>query len=127
MRIALSCLTCLLLAAPAARAAQAQTAAPPGDSGAPPAPAAGPAREHPSLRSLDTNHDGMISREEAQARRGLSRRFAEIDGNHDGQLDRDELRAWHQQMKARRGQRQQGGPTAQPTLPPPDASSGGPG
>ena len=71
---------------------------------------------------LDANHDGVISRDEAQSRPGLARHFDQIDTNGDGQIDRSELRAWRDQMKARREQRQQSG---QQSASPADASSGG--
>jgi Ca2+-binding EF-hand superfamily protein len=40
---------------------------------------------------LDTNHDGMISSEEAQASSVVSRSFAKADANGDGQIARDEF------------------------------------
>ena len=38
----------------------------------------------------DTNHDGKLSREEAQAIPALAQRFDEIDANHDGFISREE-------------------------------------
>jgi Ca2+-binding EF-hand superfamily protein len=49
------------------------------------------------LEALDTNHDGMLSRAEAQAHPHLSQHFDAIDANRDGILSRDELMAWRQQ------------------------------
>jgi hypothetical protein len=49
------------------------------------------------LEALDTNHDGLLSRAEAQAHPHLSQHFDAIDVNRDGILSRDELMAWHQQ------------------------------
>jgi Ca2+-binding EF-hand superfamily protein len=67
---------------------------------------------------LDANHDGVISKDEAQSRPGLARHFDQIDTNRDGQIDRSELRAWRDQMKSRREQRQQSAAAA-------EGSSGG--
>lgn len=128
MRITHAFLLLLLCASPAAFA---QDAPPPDESAVP--SSTQPMRQHEPIWTLDVNHDGMISRAEAQPRRGLSRRFDEIDTNHDGQLDRNELRAWHQQMKARKAEHSQQQPQAgaasnQPTMPPPpppDDGSGG--
>lgn len=52
------------------------------------------------LRAADTNHDGMISREEAAALPKLAEHFDAIDTNHDGQITREELRAYYKQMRA---------------------------
>ncbi|SRR5579885_126432 len=73
----------------------------------------------PERQPLDANHDGVITRDEAQARPGFARHFDEIDTNHDGKIDRAEFRAWHQQMKSRREQKQ--GQSAAPA----ENSSGG--
>lgn len=59
----------------------------PGASSPTPAPAAGGAA------SLDTNRDGLISREEAKASSELSSRFNELDKNRDGSLSAEELGA----------------------------------
>ncbi|MEO6968880.1 MAG: hypothetical protein ABI132_10585 [Rhodanobacteraceae bacterium] len=127
VRKSFSCFALLLLATSAAFA---QTSPPPdqADVSAPSAPP--PMRRHESMWTLDANHDGMLSRQEAQGRPGLAKHFDQIDSNHDGEIDRDEWRTWHQQMKARhpaRMQQQQGAaPTSQPPQPPPneDSSSG---
>jgi Ca2+-binding EF-hand superfamily protein len=47
------------------------------------------------LRRLDTNKDGMISRDEA-AGRPLAKAFSQLDKNKDGYLDRIELIPWVQ-------------------------------
>jgi len=47
------------------------------------------------LMAADANHDGQLSRTEAQAHPHLAKNFDAIDTNHDGQLSGDELRAWH--------------------------------
>jgi Ca2+-binding EF-hand superfamily protein len=58
-------------------------------------------RDH--MASLDTNSDGLISREEAKAYPRLAEHFDEIDTNKDGQISHDEMEAhhkqWHQQMR----------------------------
>ncbi len=51
------------------------------------------------LKALDTNGDGLISREEAQAAPRLAKNFDAIDTTHDGQLSKDELRAWAKQKR----------------------------
>ncbi|HEY3521181.1 MAG TPA: hypothetical protein VGK80_09085 [Rhodanobacteraceae bacterium] len=55
---------------------------------------------------LDANHDGIITREEAQAHPGVAKHFDQIDANHDGKIDRSELRTAQDRMKQRRGQKQ---------------------
>lgn len=47
----------------------------------------------PTPQQLDTNGDGLISRDEAQPAPRLSASFDRIDTNKDGQLSREELRA----------------------------------
>jgi hypothetical protein len=49
------------------------------------------------LAALDTNHDGVLSRDEIQAHPHLAQKFDAIDTNRDGGLSRAELMAWHQQ------------------------------
>src|SRR5262245_51663959 len=61
--------------------------------------AGGPGGPMGRLKRADTNHDGMISREEAAALPMISKHFDEIDTNHDGQLTADELHAFHQKMR----------------------------
>lgn len=43
------------------------------------------------FRTLDTDHDGFVSRAEAQKLRDYTRAFTEADQNHDGKLDADEF------------------------------------
>jgi Ca2+-binding EF-hand superfamily protein len=44
-----------------------------------------------ALGKLDTDRDGLVSREEAQAKPGLSDKWSSLDQNADGQLDAEEL------------------------------------
>lgn len=60
---------------------------------------AGPGKAKPRLKDLDTNHDNMISRDEAQGRPRLAKNFDAIDTNKDGQLSRGELKAYRQAHK----------------------------
>lgn len=43
------------------------------------------------LTKLDTNHDGVISQEEAKANPDLAARFSEIDANSDGRIESAEF------------------------------------
>ena len=43
------------------------------------------------LQSLDTDHDGYISQEEAMNNQDLVNRWGELDTNADGQLDEEEF------------------------------------
>lgn len=45
------------------------------------------------LRSADTNGDGMISREEAQALPRLAKHFDQIDADKNGQITAEEMKA----------------------------------
>src|SRR5262245_17322952 len=67
----------------------------PGASSPTPAPqggtGAGSSGMQPGTARLDTNRDGLISREEAKASSELSSRFKELDKNGDGQLSAEEL------------------------------------
>jgi Ca2+-binding EF-hand superfamily protein len=56
------------------------------------------------LKAADTNGDGLISREEANALPMLAKHFDEIDTDHNQQLSPDELRAFHQKMRAQHEQ-----------------------
>lgn len=42
------------------------------------------------FRKYDTNHDGLLTRQELKARRDLLRVFEEADADHDGTLDLNE-------------------------------------
>lgn len=66
----------------------------------------GAAHAQGRIAALDTNHDGLLSRAEAQAHPHLGQKFGEIDANGDGYLSREELMAWHQQH---RGEGHEGG------------------
>ena len=96
--------TALVLASATAFSTLAQTPA------APIAPASGPRTPGKALKTLDTNKDKMISRDEAKGRPHLSKKFDAIDTNNDGQLSRDELNAYR---KAHKGERK-GEAKAQP-------------
>lgn len=57
---------------------------------------------HPGLfKQLDTNYDGLISRQEATVRPFLAKRFDAIDTNRDGQISRTEMKAFRQAQAAR--------------------------
>ncbi len=49
-----------------------------------------------SFESLDTNSDGHVSKEEAQAEQAISARFAKLDRNDDGKLSQWEFNAYRQ-------------------------------
>ncbi len=60
------------------------------------------------LQAADTDHDGRISKAEAEAKLPrIAKRFDQLDGNHDGYLDADELKAMASQLRARRNDAQQ--------------------
>jgi EF hand len=64
------------------------------------APARGGGAE--KMRAADTNGDGLISRQEADASLPrVAKHFEEIDANKDGQLSREEMRAFHDARKAK--------------------------
>jgi len=46
-----------------------------------------------SFKDLDTNHDGKISREEANKSPDVSSKFTQADANKDGKLDAAEFAA----------------------------------
>ena len=50
-----------------------------------------PAGNNFTLRSLDTNKDGVISRDEAKSSPELAKRFNEMDKDGDGKLSVQEL------------------------------------
>lgn len=91
---------------------------PPAGADAPPPPpgAGGPMRERmrEKMRSrmidrLDTNHDGMISRDEYRAE--AAERFDRMDTNHDGFVDASERAAMRDRMG---GMMRRGGDTPPP-------------
>lgn len=53
----------------------------------------GRTRKTQALEQLDTNHDGVLTREEAASSRKLMANWDMIDTNKDGRLSADELRA----------------------------------
>lgn len=101
-----------LLASPLALAQQTSPAAPgtsrlvpPGNNGTgtgtTPRPARGPDAAQPrGFARADTNKDGAISREEAQAR--FNQRFDAMDKNHDGKVTPEEMRASRDGARAER-------------------------
>jgi Ca2+-binding EF-hand superfamily protein len=56
------------------------------------------------LKAADTNGDGLISKDEAQALPMLAKHFNEIDTDQNGQLSPDEIRAFHEKMRAQHEQ-----------------------
>ena len=58
------------------------------------------------IKAADTNGDGFISKDEAQALPMLAKHFNEIDSDGNGQLSPDELRAFHEKMRAQHEQMQ---------------------
>ncbi|MBS0194511.1 MAG: EF-hand domain-containing protein [Proteobacteria bacterium] len=97
----------ILLAAPVL----AQSAGSPADDA--PAAAASATQQHwhhgPSLKerfaAADLNHDGRLTKEEAASIPFVAKHFDQIDSNHDGYVTLEEIKAWHQEMKAKRAQR----------------------
>lgn len=47
----------------------------------------------PSMKQLDTNNDGSVSKEEAKKSATISKRFKELDKDNDGKLSATELSA----------------------------------
>ena len=45
------------------------------------------------LKSLDTNHDGFVSRDEAKKSTDIDKRFGQLDLDRDGKLSQAELNA----------------------------------
>ena len=88
--------TVLVIASAAAFSALAQTPPAPAAPGAPTQGARTPGK---GFKALDTNHDKMISRDEAKAKPHLSKNFDAIDTNKDGQLTREELKAYRHAHK----------------------------
>ncbi|PTN56330.1 hypothetical protein C9J98_01020 [Stenotrophomonas panacihumi] len=55
------------------------------------------------FRAADTNHDGQISRAEANASLPrIAKRFDQLDANGDGQLSAEEFRAAMERARAQR-------------------------
>jgi hypothetical protein len=50
----------------------------------------------------DTDHDGKLSRTEAQAMPAVAKHFDEIDADHDGYITHAELRAARERYQAAR-------------------------
>lgn len=49
---------------------------------------------HIDFATLDRNHDGFISRQEAQANPTLAREFDALDTHHSGRLSKAQLEGW---------------------------------
>jgi hypothetical protein len=66
----------------------------------PPEAAAHPERGW--LKRFDTNGDGAVTQDEAQAAANarIEKTFAELDANHDGQITQDEISAAHDARRA---------------------------
>jgi len=58
-----------------------------------PGGAAGNGSSVSSMKRLDTNNDGSVSREEAKKDTNISKRFKELDKDNDGKLSATELSA----------------------------------
>jgi hypothetical protein len=88
----------------------------------PPPPPPEPPVKHGAARfeQIDVNHDGLISREEAQAEPALAKHFDEIDTDHDGTITREELKAFRMARKERKAEKAQ---TASPMTPPPPTTA----
>lgn len=56
------------------------------------------AHPHHDPMQLDTNKDGLVSREEAKAHEHLAAHFDVVDLNHDGNIDAGEFRQHHASM-----------------------------
>ena len=48
---------------------------------------------------LDTNHDGVISRDEAKADATLSQEWSKADTNKDGKIEESEFSAFEEEME----------------------------
>lgn len=57
------------------------------------------------LKKMDTNQDGQISLDEAEAANAerLLENFSEIDTDGDGNITREEMRAFHEAKRAEKG------------------------
>jgi Ca2+-binding EF-hand superfamily protein len=60
-------------------------------------------KAHQRLKEADKDHDGRISRSEAEASMPrLAKNFDRIDADKDGFVTREEMRAFHEQQRAQR-------------------------
>ncbi len=60
------------------------------------------------LQRVDTNHDGQISKAEAEANAPrLAEHFNEVDSNHDGLISAEELQAFHVAQDEKRHEKRQ--------------------
>jgi len=58
------------------------------------------------FEKLDTNHDGKISQEEAQADPELAKKFASLDKNNNGELDQAEFAQFEARPESGQNQEQ---------------------
>jgi hypothetical protein len=99
-------------AAPAAATSVAGEA-PVDSSAAPIQPLAGDGASRPRFRDADLDHDGRLSRTEAQVLPYVSKHFDALDTDHDGYVSRAELRASHDRMQMARNGSQPRSPATQ--------------
>jgi Ca2+-binding EF-hand superfamily protein len=51
-----------------------------------------------NFKQLDVNHDGVISQQEAQADKQLTKDWSKADTNKDGQIDESEFSAFEESL-----------------------------
>jgi len=118
-----STMSTFLLAVLMAAPGMAQNAPP--ASGDSDTPAARAERVRERFATADADHDGRLSRTEAQSMPFIARNFDAIDANHDGYVTKDELRDARMERRAAKAQKAGGqGQPGNPSQPPAAPGSG---